>query len=138
MRRPVNWCALVWLLGDGFAVLGGWRAGAEEVAVAVDVVDAVDGRPVLVGAARGGREAALGAGVRAVPDVVGDVVDGVGGEAEGVSVAASSPDSMSAISERMAIMASQKRSISALDSDSVGSIIRVPATGKLMVGAWKP
>ncbi len=35
-------------------------------------------------------------------------------------------------------MASQKRSISAFDSDSVGSIISVPGTGKLMVGAWKP
>ena len=48
------------------------------------------------------------------------------------------PPSISAISCRIAIMASQKRSISALDSDSVGSIIRVPGTGKLMVGAWKP
>ena len=38
----------------------------------------------------------------------------------------------------MAIIASQKRSISASGSDSVGSIISVPATGKLMVGAWKP
>jgi hypothetical protein len=35
-------------------------------------------------------------------------------------------------------MASQKRSSSAFDSDSVGSIISVPGTGKLMVGAWKP
>ncbi|MNR14802.1 hypothetical protein D3C85_1312970 [compost metagenome] len=35
-------------------------------------------------------------------------------------------------------MASQKRSSSSLDSLSVGSIIRVPATGKDMVGAWKP
>ena len=39
---------------------------------------------------------------------------------------------------RIAIMASQKRSSSAFDSDSVGSIISVPGTGKLMVGAWKP
>jgi hypothetical protein len=35
-------------------------------------------------------------------------------------------------------MASQKRSISRLPSDSVGSIISVPGTGKDMVGAWKP
>ena len=48
------------------------------------------------------------------------------------------PDSISAISCRIAIMASQKRSISAFNSDSVGSIISVPGTGKLMVGAWKP
>jgi len=35
-------------------------------------------------------------------------------------------------------MAWMKRSISALDSDSVGSIIRVPVTGHDMVGPWKP
>src|SRR6478735_8433329 len=45
------------------------------------------------------------------------------------------PASISAISFRIAIMASQKRSSSALDSDSVGSIISVPGTGKLMGGA---
>ena len=35
-------------------------------------------------------------------------------------------------------MASQKRSISPRSSDSVGSTISVPATGKLIVGAWQP
>lgn len=48
------------------------------------------------------------------------------------------PSSMSAISCRIPSRASQKRSISALSSDSVGSIMRVPATGHDMVGAWKP
>lgn len=48
------------------------------------------------------------------------------------------PSSMSAISCLIPSRASQKRSISALSSDSVGSIIRVPATGQDMVGAWKP
>ena len=48
------------------------------------------------------------------------------------------PSPMSVISARMAIMASQKRSISALDSDSVASTIKVPATGNDMVGAWNP
>jgi hypothetical protein len=38
----------------------------------------------------------------------------------------------------MAIMASQKRSSSALDSLSVGSTMIVPATGQDMVGGWKP
>jgi len=38
----------------------------------------------------------------------------------------------------MEIIASQKRSSSAFDSLSVGSIMSVPATGKLIVGAWKP
>ena len=36
------------------------------------------------------------------------------------------------------IIASQKRSNSASDSLSVGSIIKVPGTGNDMVGAWKP
>lgn len=48
------------------------------------------------------------------------------------------PSSMSAISCRMLIMASQNLSSSALSSDSVGSIMRVPATGQDMVGAWNP
>jgi hypothetical protein len=43
-----------------------------------------------------------------------------------------------AISARIAIIASQKRSSSALDSLSVGSIISVPGTGNDIVGAWKP
>ena len=46
------------------------------------------------------------------------------------------PCSISRISWRMAIMASQNRSSSAFDSLSVGSIISVPATGHDMVGAW--
>lgn len=48
------------------------------------------------------------------------------------------PSSMSAISCRIPSRASQNRSISALSSDSVGSIIKVPATGHDIVGAWKP
>ena len=51
---------------------------------------------------------------------------------------ATRPSAMSVISARMAIMASQNRSISALDSDSVASTISVPATGNDIVGAWKP
>jgi hypothetical protein len=39
------------------------------------------------------------------------------------------------ISSRIEIIASMKRSSSAFDSLSVGSTIRVPATGKLIVGA---
>ena len=35
-------------------------------------------------------------------------------------------------------MASQNRSSSSRFSDSVGSTIKVPGTGKLIVGAWKP
>jgi hypothetical protein len=38
----------------------------------------------------------------------------------------------------MVIIASQKRSSSARFSDSVGSIMSVPATGNDIVGAWNP
>ena len=48
------------------------------------------------------------------------------------------PCSIARISARIAIIASTKRSISTFDSLSVGSIISVPGTGKLIVGAWKP
>jgi hypothetical protein len=45
------------------------------------------------------------------------------------------PCSISAISLRMVMSASTKRSSSALSSDSVGSTMMVPATGHDMVGA---
>ena len=56
----------------------------------------------------------------------------------GLSSFGQAPLSTCAISARMAIMASQKRSSSTRGSLSVGSTISVPATGKLSVGAWKP
>src|SRR5699024_6248065 len=48
------------------------------------------------------------------------------------------PSMISWISARIVRMASMKRSSSAISSDSVGSTIKVPATGKARVGAWKP
>ena len=45
------------------------------------------------------------------------------------------PCSISCISDRMEIIASQNRSNSAFDSDSVGSIINVFTTGNATVGA---
>ena len=56
----------------------------------------------------------------------------------GLSSAGHSPYSTRAISARMATMASQNRSSSSFDSDSVGSTISVPATGNHIVGAWNP
>src|ERR1700733_13153608 len=53
------------------------RARAHQVAIAIDIVDASDRAPVLVGARGAGRKAALGAAVGAGPVVVGDVVHGV-------------------------------------------------------------
>lgn len=52
-----------------------------------------------------------------------------------LSLRSEKPVSSSPISFRMAIMASQKRSSSALSSLSVGSIMSVPGTGQDMVGA---
>ena len=56
----------------------------------------------------------------------------------GLSSRGQRPCSTLAISARMAIIASQKRSSSASGSLSVGSTISVPATGNDSVGAWKP
>ena len=56
----------------------------------------------------------------------------------GLSSTGHSPSPTRRISSRMAIMASQKRSTSARLSDSVASIMSVPATGNDMVGAWNP
>ena len=56
----------------------------------------------------------------------------------GLLVLSIAPVSTAVISAWMAIIASQKRSSSSFDSLSVGSIMSVPATGQLSVGAWKP
>ncbi len=61
-----------------------------------------------------------------------------GAPRSGLSSAGQAPKPTFSISARMAIIASQNRSSSARSSDSVGSIISVPATGKDIVGAWKP
>src|SRR5438552_4138310 len=65
---------------DGFFELG--DPAADEVAVAVDVVDAGDGGPELVLVRPGGGEGGLGAGVGAVPMVGGDGGGGVRGVLE--------------------------------------------------------
>ena len=56
----------------------------------------------------------------------------------GLSSRSKSPFSILRISSRIEISASQKRSSSSRLSLSVGSIIRVPGTGQLIVGAWNP
>ena len=61
-----------------------------------------------------------------------------GAPRSGLSVTGHSPAATRSISCRMPIMASTKRSISARSSLSVGSTIRVPATGNDIVGAWMP
>jgi len=58
-----------------------------------------------------------------------------GARFNGLSARSRSPSSIARISPRIAIIASMKRSSSYFDSDSVGSTISVPATGKLIVGA---
>ncbi|SKT56864.1 Uncharacterised protein [Mycobacteroides abscessus subsp. abscessus] len=61
-----------------------------------------------------------------------------GAPRSGLSCTGHTPEPTLSISLLIAIMASQKASTSARLSLSVGSTISVPATGKLMVGAWKP
>lgn len=56
----------------------------------------------------------------------------------GLSWASYAPDATRAISDLIAIIASQNRSRSVRLSLSVGSIMNVPATGNDMVGAWNP
>ena len=53
----------------------------------------------------------------------------------GLSASGHSPEATRSISPRMAIIASQNRSSSVRSSDSVGSTIKVPATGNDIVGA---
>lgn len=81
MQRANEWGRL------GLAGVGGFGdggAGADEVAVAVDVVDAGDGGPVFGGAHPGAGEGGGFAGVRVCPIASGDLVGGVGGVLEGV------------------------------------------------------
>jgi hypothetical protein len=61
-----------------------------------------------------------------------------GAKRSGLASAGHSPAATRSISDLIAIMAAQKRSSSRRSSLSVGSTMSVPATGKLIVGAWKP
>ena len=115
----------------------GRRARAHQVAVAVRLVDAGHRRPVLVRVRRrSGRRRPRGS--RSGPTRRPAPARCAGRGAAASPRGSRSPACTWAISARMAIIASQKRSISARSSDSVGSTIRVPATGKDIVGAWKP
>ena len=145
LRKPRSWLprsgrsesAGLWHLLGGFGVGLDRRADADEMAVAIDVVDAVDRRPVLVDAEGAGGEAGGLARIGPVPfaDRSSTVC---GAFLSGLLVLSMRPSSIARASSRIASIASQKRSSSALVSDSVGSIISVPATGQLMVGGWKP
>ena len=111
------------------------------------------GAPRGQGAAGGGGHAAQGLGVGRVDllrrgDPVGDAFTLLAGEA-GLDEEAqkeSMRESMKAMTgldfndapARIATIASTNLSSSARDSDSVGSTMRVPATGNDRVGAWKP
>ena len=124
---------------SGAFVVAERRARAEQVAVAPDVVDAADRRPVLLRAQRGERIGRLLARVRRAATRPRAARPRCAARAfSGLSSRGQAPASTCAISARIAIIASQKRSSSSSDSLSVGSTISVPATGKLSVGAWKP
>ena len=113
-------------LGEGL----GRRAGADQVAVAVRLVD--PGRPAAStcpGPGRSGTTAEL-ARVGAVP-LADERRARCAGRRAAASPRASTPPPRPGRSRaRIAIIASQNRSISARSSDSVGSTISVPATGK--------
>ena len=115
------------LLRRGILPLAGKLA--DQVPVAVDVVHAVDRRPVFVDAERTRGETPLFAGVGPVP-VGHEVFDRMRRVFQRVVFAGISPVSIARISSRIASIASQNRSSSALVSDSVGSTIKVPATGQ--------
>src|SRR5215471_5335199 len=66
-----------WWLLCRLRVVRDRRAGADQVAVAIDVVDAANRGPIFIRARNAVREAALGAAVGAFPVVIGDVMHGV-------------------------------------------------------------
>src|SRR3546814_1633244 len=68
-------------LFGGLRIIGKRRAGADEIAVAIAVVDAVDRRPVFVGG-RARREATFAARIGAAPLLVRRVVDRMRGMAQ--------------------------------------------------------
>ena len=115
----------------------GRRAGADQVAVAVRLVDR---GPPAASTCRGrsGREDRPARASRRGPSPRPGAARCAARGAAGSPSALHSPDATASISRRIAIIASQNRSISARSSDSVGSTIRVPATGNDIVGAWKP
>ena len=127
-RTPVSSASALEGLGRG--------AGADQVAVAVGAVDAAHRRPVLGLPQRGRRVRRgepLGSGyvplARPVPRPC------AGRCAACCRPLATSPATRPRRSRRrMAIIASQNRSISSRSSLSVGSTISVPATGNDMVG----
>ena len=115
------------------------RARAEHVAVAVHAVDAADRRPVLPQPQRGHRERGQLARVRRASSRRSSRRPRCAARARaGCRRRATRPCRPRSISPRIATIASTKRSSSPRSSDSVGSIISVPATGNDIVGAWKP
>ena len=128
-RRTVRWLLVVLER----------RAAAHDVAVAVDAVDAAHGRPVLVvpQRARPGtrrRRASTGATSRRSRRRRRCAARCAAGCRRPATRRRRPGRSRS----RIAIIASTNRSSSPRSSDSVGSIISVPATGNDIVGAWKP
>ena len=124
----------------GRSVLERLRRGAraDEVAVAVGAVDAAHRRPVLVGRVDADGERG-GATVVGVVPLAGERLGRVRGVPQhAVGDGDRRPSRPRRSRARIAIIASQNRSISSLSSLSVGSTMSVPATGKDIVGAWKP
>ena len=116
------------------------RASADQVPVAINIVHPLDRRPIF--RRRAPRPSGNAAASRlygcahSLPATSASVCGAFfSGLSDSVQPA---PTATAAISARIAIIASQNRSISAWPSLSVGSTISVPATGQLIVGAWNP
>ena len=114
------------------------RAGADQVAVAVGLVDPAHRAEVLPAAQPRHREDRRRPAGRAGPTPPPPCASVCGALRSGLSSRSTRRRRPRSISPRMATIASTNRSSSALSSLSVGSTISVPATGKLIVGAWKP
>ena len=123
VRRRTPWLAMAASVLVVIAVAATWWTGHRREELIVEVVKHADReRDVLVVSDK-----------RVAEDKVQHTM-----EKAGAHMLGSLPFSIARTSSRMAMRASQKRSSSALGSLSVGSIIKVPATGKLTVGAWNP
>ena len=131
MRTSYARCRRLTILGKLFHR----RAGAEEIAVAVDVVDPRHGRPEFVVARPARRDRRPARASRDGSSCRRHLLRGVRRVFEQIVFASAWPDPIASISPWMAIIASQKRSSSSFDSLSVGSTMIVPATGQETVGA---
>ena len=112
-----------------------WRAGADQIPVAVDVVHPAHGRPEFMDSGPRGWECRLLARVGPVPLITDHHARRMRGVLERVTV----PVKLTGFDGfDFTVNRNQRVTIPVFDSLSVGSSINVPATGQDIVGAWNP